>query len=325
MTATSQAEFCQFGKQGGALFLVSIIVFLAALAAAYGMAYWAFRARNDRSAHVGLYLLFGIPGVLLVIFGLALSVAGWDDGPTLLVIGLGLSLPLAKPVRRFMASLTPMDADSPVDMAGLSVMLTGIGLLGVLFLRAPEPEENVTAVNLADLIVQVLFFFGLAYVVVGAGFHRTIREATARLGITWPTPQTIAIAVGFTFLGFIINGTAGVLTEVFQPDVADEIDRVTEELTADVQNPLGAVVLGLSAGIGEEILMRGAVQPRFGILLTSILFALLHVQYGLAFVLVGLFLTGVMLGVERRYFGTTTAIMTHALFNTIVVLIQASA
>ncbi|MGH2559755.1 MAG: lysostaphin resistance A-like protein [Thermomicrobiales bacterium] len=307
------------------MFVFTILVFLLALGAAYGVAYWAFRARHDRSANVGLYLLFGIPGILLAIAGLAFTVAGQDDGPLLLVIGLGLSIPLARPVRKIVSTYTPMDPASPVDMAGLCVILSGIGLLGVLFLRAPEPEEGVTAVGLADLVIQVLFFFGLAYATVGVGFHRSVKDATKRLGIEWPTLRTISIAVGFTFLAFLINGIAGILTEVVQPDVAEKIDQVTEDLTADVQNPLGAVVLGLSAGIGEEILLRGAVQPRFGILLTSTFFALLHVQYGLAFVLVGLFLTGVMLGVERRYFGTTTAIMTHALFNTIVVLAQSAA
>ncbi|MGH2533893.1 MAG: lysostaphin resistance A-like protein [Thermomicrobiales bacterium] len=301
------------------------LVFLAVLGIAYGVAYWAFRARHDRSANVGLYLLFGIPGILLIIAGLAFTIAGQGDGPLLLVIGLGLSLPLASQVRRLVAAVTPMDPASPVDMAGLCFILSGIGLLSVLFLRAPEPEEGITAVGLADLVVQVLFFFGLAYVTVGIGFHRNIREATVRLGIGWPTLRTIGIAVGFTFLAFLINGVAGILTEVFQPDVADQIEQVTEDLTADVQNPLGAAVLGLSAGIGEEILLRGAVQPRFGILLTSALFALLHVQYGLAFVLVGLFFTGVMLGLERKYFGTTAAIITHALFNTIVVLAQSAA
>jgi membrane protease YdiL (CAAX protease family) len=210
-------------------------------------------------------------------------------------------------------------------MAGLSVLLAGMGLFGILYIRAPGPEEGVEPVNLADLLIQVLFFFGLAYAVVGAGFHRNLREATVRLGVGWPTLRTIGIAIGCTFLAFFINGIAGILTDVFQPDVSEQIEQVTEDLTANVQNPLGAIALGLSAGIGEEILLRGAVQPRFGILLTSAFFALLHVQYGLAFVLVGLFLTGVMLGLERRYFGTTTAVMTHALFNTIVVLAQSAA
>jgi hypothetical protein len=62
------------------------------------------------------------------------------------------------------------------------------------------------------------------------------------------------------------------------------------------------------------------VQPRYGLVLTSGLFALLHNQYGISFVLLGVFLMGVVLGLERKYFGTTAAIITHAIFNTIAVL-----
>ena len=95
-------------------------------------------------------------------------------------------------------------------------------------------------------------------------------------------------------------------------------------MTADVQNPLGALILGLSAGIGEELLLRGALQPRFGIFITSLLFALLHTQYGLTFVLVGLFLIGAMLGKMRVRYGTAAPIITHAVFNLIVVLAQSA-
>jgi membrane protease YdiL (CAAX protease family) len=93
-------------------------------------------------------------------------------------------------------------------------------------------------------------------------------------------------------------------------------------MTADVQYPLGAVILGACAGIGEEALFRGAIQPRYGIVLTSLAFALVHSQYGLSFVILGLFLVGVTLGIERKYFGTPAAMMTHAIFNVIAVLVQ---
>jgi hypothetical protein len=47
----------------------------------------------------------------------------------------------------------------------------------------------------------------------------------------------------------------------------------------------------------------------------------LHNQYGISFVLLSIFVVGLMLGLERKYFGTTTSFLTHAIFNTIVVLI----
>jgi uncharacterized protein len=50
------------------------------------------------------------------------------------------------------------------------------------------------------------------------------------------------------------------------------------------------------------------------------LFAFLHSQYGISFVLAGIFVVGVLLGLERKYLGTTAALITHAIFNAIAVL-----
>ena len=45
-----------------------------ALAITWGMAFWAHRAQTDRSAFVGLYLVFGFPAVLLIVAGAAFDV-----------------------------------------------------------------------------------------------------------------------------------------------------------------------------------------------------------------------------------------------------------
>src|SRR3712207_7585562 len=44
--------------------------------------------------------------------------------------------------------------------------------------------------------------------------------------------------------------------------------------------PYTTLFRSVGAGLGEETLFRGAVQPVLGILPTSILFASMHVQYG---------------------------------------------
>jgi uncharacterized protein len=93
-------------------------------------------------------------------------------------------------------------------------------------------------------------------------------------------------------------------------------------MTSGIQNPVGALILGLSTGIGEEVLFRGAIQPRFGIVIASAIWSLLHVQYELTWVVAGLFAMGIMLGLIRNHYGTTAAIVTHALYNVLIVLIQ---
>lgn len=304
--------------------IASIVIFVLVLGAAFGLSYWAFRARHDRSAYVGLYLVFGFPGLLLAVAGLAFAVYGREWGLILLAVGLGLALPLLRPVRRAFAAVTPLDANSPVDMTGLSLLLALIGFFVVSLGLNPEPpDENIT-VGVEDLVVQVLAEVALAYAAVGWWFHRDSRQAGERLGLRWPTVRGWMAALGFVVLGFVVNGVAGVLTQWLQPEFYADIERVTDDITSGVQNPGGALVLGLSAGIGEELLLRGALQPRFGIVLTSVFFALLHTQYGFSIVMVGLFATGVLLGLERKYFGTVAAIVTHTIFNALVVLGQAA-
>ena len=105
-----------------------LIATATALLGALGLAYWAYRAQSDRSALVGLYLLFGIPAVLLLLAGAAVLVSGDRVlGPMLLLIGIGLGLPLLRPFREALARVTPLDPDSAIDMTGLCIVL---GLLG---------------------------------------------------------------------------------------------------------------------------------------------------------------------------------------------------
>jgi membrane protease YdiL (CAAX protease family) len=52
-------------------------------------------------------------------------------------------------------------------------------------------------------------------------------------------------------------------------------------------------------------------------------FAVLHApQYGLNFAILGLFGVSVVLGLLRARFGTTAAMITHALYNFLAVLAQ---
>jgi uncharacterized protein len=301
------------------LVLSSILIALAA----FGLSYWAYRARADRSASVGLYLLFGIPATLLVSIALAQALAGEpEDGLLVLLLGLALGVPLLPPVRRLLAAVTPLDPRSPVDMAGLCVtffVLAWFFAPGV----SDTPPEEVGPVGAAELVVQVALYLVLAYAAVGWWFVRPLRAATERLGIRAPTVRTVGVAVAGLVAALVVAGIANALALWLQPDLAAELDAVTEDITAEVQNPLGALLLGVSAGVGEEAIFRGALQPRYGIVLTSIVFAVLHApQYGLNFAILGLFGVSVVLGLLRARFGTTAAMITHALYNFLAVLAQ---
>jgi hypothetical protein len=313
-----------------------VAALLLTVLAAFGLAYWSYRARTDRSARVGLYLLFGIPGGLLLVAGLATLVRNDPRlGALLLAIGLALALPLLKPVRGVLGRVLPLDPDSPMDMAGLAVVLVVIAFNGapLLFPEATAPPDPslIPAIGYLELIAQGLAFLAIAYLSVGwliprfdrernVPTVRTLGEATARLGIAFPDWRTVAIGVGAIVPCFLLAGIAGAIGVQLQPGLDEGLNEVVDQMTGAVQTIPGAIVLGLSAGIGEEAIFRGALQPRLGIGLTSLCFALLHGgQYGLNVAIVGLLLVSIVLGLERKYVNTTAAMITHALFNAIQV------
>lgn len=304
--------------------LIAIAVALGLTGLAFGLAFWVYHARSDRSANVGLYLLLGFPGVLLIVAGAAFAINGQRDGLTFLLVGFALALPLVSRFRQLVARAIAIDPASPVHMVGLALILTLLVVFTISLVNVGDTPEALPAgsIGYVEVVAQNVFLMAAAYAAVGAGVARSVKDASKRLGLTWPTPRIIAISIGFVFLGFLVAGAAGIATAIFQPDLSDRIGTSMVEATSELQSPLGAVVLGLSAGLGEELLLRGAIQPRFGMVVTAALFALLHTQYGFSWIIVGLFGVGLLLGYERRRFGTTAAILTHAIYNAISVLLS---
>lgn len=304
--------------------LVSTAILIAII---YGIVFWANRARTDRSASVGIYLLFGLPGGLLSVAGIALmTTTDLAEGPFILASGLAFSLPLLRPFRKLIASFTPMDPKSPIDLCGLALILWVMSFFVITAVQSGPAEVDsggdALTGNLFWLVLNAVTFVAIAYVAVGYRIHRTGAEATERLGLTVPSLKTVAISVGMVIPCFMVSILGSALTVAFQPDVIDNLEDTMDQMTSGLANPVGALLIGLSAGIGEEVLFRGAVQARFGIIIAALFWTTLHIQYDFSFVLVGLFGVGILLGLQRKYFGTTSAVITHALYNMVVVGIQ---
>lgn len=310
--------------------IVSLLSGAVLVGVVYGLVFWGHRARTDRSARVGIYLLFGLPGGLLSVAGLALTTNGQVGGPLILGLGLAFSLPLFRPFRRLIARVTPMDPSSPIDLCGLAMILAVMTFLIIQArLTGPvelgEGESRALAGNAAWLILTMVTFVAVAYASVGYRIYRNGDDATRRLGLTVPDLKTIGISLACVIPCFIVSTIGSLLTVAFQPDLVDNVEETMDQITNGLQNPAGALLIGLTAGIGEELLFRGAVQPRFGIVIAALIWTTLHFQYEFSFILVGLFGVGIVLGFQRKYFGTTSAIITHATYNMIAVGIQYAA
>lgn len=240
-------------------------------------------------------------------------------------------------VRRGLARLLPIDPHSFVHTVALSVILavTCTSFIPLLVFGAPPllteafmklAEESGALEeqsNLLSTVYTLVWAIPVAILAVGYGVRRSFQETLQRLGFVRPTARQIGIgaaaAVALVVGVNILDLGIGWLWESLGWARTDA--EAFSELIAFAFNPLGAVVLAISAGVGEELGVRGVLQPRLGILLSNLFFTSLHAfQYNWDALLV-VFLIGLVFGVLRKYTNTTTSALAHALYDFILVML----
>lgn len=170
----------------------------------------------------------------------------------------------------------------------------------------------------AALIVQLVGELLLAVIAVGAFIVRDRRALFARLGLD--RIEARHLLVGALGLALVWGVNAGMewLERTRFPALYAADQRMVS-LMASGMGVGAAIVLGLCAGIGEEVLVRGALQPRVGLVAASLLFACAHVQYTW-FGILTVGLLGVALGILRARTNTTVAIVVHSLYDVLAAL-----
>jgi membrane protease YdiL (CAAX protease family) len=154
----------------------------------------------------------------------------------------------------------------------------------------------------------------------GVGFlvRRDLRATVERLGLRVPRPSHLLVVVAGVAALYLLNLGVEAVQRVFFPGLWMQDQRVNHMLAGGLGLG-GGVLLGVSAGVGEELAMRGALQPRLGLVFTAVVFAALHVHYswiGMGTILV----LGVVLGMIRERTSTTVAILVHTLYDIVAVL-----
>jgi len=96
-------------------------------------------------------------------------------------------------------------------------------------------------------------------------------------------------------------------------------DQAMGKLIVGNLSLVGALALGVSAGVGEELLVRGALQPRSGLVWAAVLFASAHVQYTW-FGMLTILMLGIVLGLVKQRANTTAAIVVHVAYDIFAVL-----
>lgn len=263
----------------------------------------------------GLALLVGLLGSLLHLLTFASGGESadkfWTNEQTLLPFaGAGLLglLFLWPAVQRLVARVLPIQPGSPV------VYVTVV--LGLLLIaqQLSTQVQSQPPLTYGELLAQDIPFLILAFVGVGVFIRRSPRQAIERLALVPPKQKrwwlVAILGIGvFMAVAFGIEAVANVVAPSQQKQVTD----VTNVLFSHFNNPAAIIFLGVLAGVVEETLFRGALLPRFGIVVTAILFAALHIQYAVSFATLEVFVLGLGLGWLRVRSGSTlTGMVTHA-------------
>lgn len=236
-------------------------------------------------------------------------------------------------VRLSLARFLPIDASDFAHAYALSMGVAMVSLSTLSLIPFGEPfiyqipADDIQVQSALERNVSLLAtaIWSVPAVFLAVGFSRSLnlRETCARLGfqpitskhLLWPVLFSILMVGAGIGLGNLIEWVWGALGIPIT-----DAERFAE-FAALPLHPLGMLLLGISAGVSEEMFVRGVLQPRLGLVFSNVLFAAAHAfQYATDGLLV-VFLLGLAFGVIRERFGLIPAIATHALYNFILLLI----
>ncbi len=280
-------------------------------------------------------LLLGIAGLILLGELLARMAPGamppevmtvnWlGAGTGFLITAIVACVPLFPAARRWLARWLPIDPGSAVHMTALvyGVYLVGVSLGETTLIGDLENLAEIgLSVSVWDVLLTGLPMILFALVGVGLFVRRGGRDTVERLGLRLPTAKQLLLAAGILLLLLAFDFGVNVVWQAIDPAGFDKLIEVTDTLFGGLMTLGGALVLGLSAGISEELLFRGAVQPRLGIVVASVLFTVGHTQYGITVATLEVFVIGLVLGLVRNRTHTTVCILIHAGYNAAGVLL----
>jgi membrane protease YdiL (CAAX protease family) len=235
--------------------------------------------------------------------------------------GLACFLPA---IRRRAARLLGMDAESFIHATALatSVAVTLICLIPLLvgsepplmsFLRSQSATMPDSDAQIRSTLYGLIWAVPASFLAVGFPIRRTFREARQRLALEWPSRLQLVSAIVITAglvlgVGPLYTGITA-LWNALGWRVTDT--KAIEVLFKHAIQPLGAVVLSVAAGLGEELVFRGVLQPRLGVVLPALMFTSIHAfQYDFD-ALIGVLLLGLVFGLVRKKTNTTMCALIH--------------
>lgn len=245
--------------------------------------------------------------------GFNLPITSQASGIVLLLMGVWGMVMSYRPLRHLLATILPIDPASPVHT--LALILSGY-LMGNTLLALTEDalaalSESALSVSITEFVLQQLFFAILAFVGVGLFLRRNSESVQARLGLERPTRQQLMVGLRWVPILVVLQWLITALWVAVNPEQVEELDSINSTLLGNIDSVWEWFALSLSAGIGEELLFRGALQPVMGLWFSAVLFAVSHIQYGLTPATLAVFIIAIVLGIIRQRTNTTVAILVH--------------
>jgi len=248
--------------------------------------------------------------------------AGGPRNPTAvdigyMVTGLVAATLVSKPVREWLSRYIPIDPDNPVHSLALvlAVILLGTQVSAIAFTDVLAADLKIPPLNIGDLLAQEAPFAVMAFAGVGLYIRRSFAASSDRLGLVAPAWWHITLALGAAGAFWILGEVSLWLSQIYTPDLTAKVQTTSDHLFGGLGGAAGIAAIALLPGFCEELLFRGALQPRLGLLATSLLFAAIHTEYGLSFDVATIFLIAIGLGLIRRYANTTATITCHVAYN----------
>jgi len=276
-----------------------------------------------------LIMLLGGFSLLVAAAGIWQGLAGGDTGHAIMPVvilgtGLGIAgllalLSLMGGVRQAVAHFLPVDPTSPVHTVAVNfaILMMGTSLSGLasLDLMPHITTADLLAPTYADLVVNDAGYILLAVIGVGWLTRRPLPQVAERLGISRPAGREIVLAIILVVAFAVVNQGLAWMASLLWPEDSTTLETIIGQFTANFRSLPGAVAVGIGPGVAEELLFRGALQPRLGLWPTAILFTVAHQQYGLSWAMVATSILAITLGIVRQHMNTSTCIIIHTLYN----------
>lgn len=240
---------------------------------------------------------------------------GYDAGTIVTVVAA--SGFLFRQIRKDISAFIPIDPDHPVHVIALvlATLLLGIDIAAISFAEVLSNANSQSALTVLDLFENELPFLIIALAGVGLLIRRNLVASLQRLALVIPAWWHVVLAIAAAGALYAVGQGIDLLSHQVTPGVAHSVDAATQHVFGRLDNPLGIAALALLPGLAEDILFRGALQPRLGLIVTAVLFTSVHTEYGLSLDTVAVFIAAIGLGLVRKYANTTTSVTCHVVYN----------